>query len=134
MKTRVLIVDDSKIFRGGLRAELESQSDREVCGEAADGIEGIDQTRRLTPDLVIIDLAMPRLGGIEAASQILKEFPCISILLLTLYVSDEIIERARSVGIRAVISKIAMHHLEAAIDALLRGEHFVIPLVDRQTF
>jgi DNA-binding NarL/FixJ family response regulator len=82
---RILIVDDSAIFREGLRAMLEAHTDWEVCGEAMDGVEGVQKNRLLKPHLIIMDLSMPQMSGIDAAIEILKEFPKVPILLLTLY-------------------------------------------------
>ena len=83
----ILIVDDSAIFREGLRAMLEAHTDWEVCGEAMNGVEGVQKNRLLKPHLIIMDLSMPQMSGIEAAAEILKEFPKVPILLLTLYLT-----------------------------------------------
>ena len=90
MPLRILIVDDSAIFRRGLRMVLESRPEWEVCGEAADGVEGIEKARRLNPDLVIMDFSMPRMTGLEAAREMLKESPRIPILLLTLFLTGQL--------------------------------------------
>jgi DNA-binding NarL/FixJ family response regulator len=124
---RILIVDDSAIFREGLRNVLEAHDDWEVCGEAADGAEGIKKNRLLAPDVVIIDMSMPHMTGIEAAREILKDFPRIPVLLLTLYLTSQLATEARNRGIRATLSKTAMHHLVGDIEALLRGEEFAAP-------
>lgn len=122
MAIRFLIVDDSAIFREGLRAALEAHADWEVCGEAVDGVEGIEKNRFLNPHLIIMDLSMPRMCGIVAAAQILKEFPNLPILLLTLYRTHQLEEEARKSGIRATLSKVAMHHLIDRIEAMLLGD------------
>jgi DNA-binding NarL/FixJ family response regulator len=128
MAVRVLIVDDSEIFRAGLRTIIEAQDNWEVCGEAGDGVDAIQKSRQLTPDLIIMDLSMPGMSGLQAASEILDEFPRTPVLLLTLYLTGQLAEEAHNMGIRALMSKTAMHHLENAIAALLRGENFVAPL------
>ncbi len=117
---RILIVDDSAIFREGLRAMLEAHTDWEVCGEAMNGVEGVQKNRLLKPHLIIMDLSMPQMSGIEAAAEILKEFPKVPILLLTLYLTPQLTQEARKVGIRATLSKTATNHLVGGIDAVLR--------------
>lgn len=129
MAIRILVVDDSTIFRDGLRLLIESRVNWEVCGEAVDGLEGVQKNRLLKPHLIIMDLSMPRMSGIEAAVEILKEFPKVPILLLTLYLTRQLAEEARNVGIRATLSKTATHQLADGIDATLRGEEFTIPTI-----
>jgi len=129
MGVRILIVDDSALFRQGVRVMLETNADWEVCGEAVDGLDGIEKNRILTPDLVIMDLAMPGISGIEAASQILNEFPKVPILMLALDVPGQLVEDAQNVGIRAIVSKTSMHDLTDGIHALLRGECFAAPVM-----
>lgn len=124
MAIQILIVDDSAIFREGLRVLLEAHVDWEVCGEAVGGMEGVQKNRLLKPHLVIMDLSMPRMSGIEAAAEILKEFPKVPILLLTLYVTRQLTQEAHKLGIRATLSKTATHHLFGSIEAILRGEEF----------
>jgi NarL family two-component system response regulator LiaR len=121
---RILIVDDSAIFREGLRAMLEAHTDWEVCGEAMDGVEGVQKNRLLKPHLIIMDLSMPRMSGMDAAIEILKEFPKVPILLLTLYLTPQLTQEARKVGIRATLSKTAANQLVGGIDAVLRDEEF----------
>lgn len=123
---RILIVDDSAIFREGLRTLLESHDGWEVC-EAVDGADGVKKNRSLIPHFIIMDMSMPYMTGIQAASEILKEFPKVPILLLTLYFTRELASEARRSGIRATLSKTAMHHLVGGIDATLRGEEFPVP-------
>jgi DNA-binding NarL/FixJ family response regulator len=124
MAVRILIVDDSEIFREGLRTLIEAEDHWKITGEAADGLEAIQKARQLRPDLVIMDLSMPRMAGMQAACEILKEFPTVPILLLTLHFTGQLAEEAREAGIRATVSKTDMRHLEDLIQDLLRGESF----------
>src|ERR1700756_5867537 len=117
MSVRILIVDDSSLFRQGVRVMLETNLDWEICGEAVDGLDGIEKNRLLTPNLVIMDLTMPGISGIEAASEILKEFPNVPILMLALDVPAQLVEEAQNVGIRAIVSKTSMHDLTDGIHA-----------------
>jgi DNA-binding NarL/FixJ family response regulator len=98
---------------------LEDHTEWEVCGEAADGIEGVAKNRLLNPDVIIMDQTMPRMSGIEAAREIFEEFPHASILLLTLYPTNQLREAARKLGIRATFSKTATVHILGEISALL---------------
>lgn len=125
MALRILIVDDSAVFRRALHAMVEFHVDWEICGDAVDGVEGVEKNRLLIPHLIIMDLSMPRMTGLEAAAEILREFPKVAILLLTLDVTKQLAEEARKVGIRATLSKAAMHHLGNGIDAALQGDQFI---------
>lgn len=120
---RILIVDDSAIFRQGLRILLEAHTDWEVCGEAVDGMDGVHKNRLLKPEIIVMDFSMPQMSGIEAATEILKESPKVPILLLTLHLTRQLTQKARTIGIRATLSKTAIEHLVGGIDALLRREH-----------
>lgn len=128
MAFRILIVDDSVVFRQGLRNMLESRVDWEICGEAADGIEGVEKNRSLVPNLILMDLSMPRMTGLESAAEILKEYPKVPIVLLTLYVTKQLEQEARKIGIRATVSKTRMHELADGINQALQGEQPAPPL------
>lgn len=117
--SRILIVDDSRMFRNALRAELELHADWQVS-EAGDGAEGVKMTRFVAPHLVIMDLSMPYMTGIQAACEILKEYPKIPIVLLTMYFTDQLAEEARRDGIRATLPKTALQHLVPTVESLLR--------------
>jgi DNA-binding NarL/FixJ family response regulator len=129
ISVQILIVDDSDIFREGLRTMIEIKDNWEVVGEAADGLEAIQKARQLRPDLIIMDLSMPRMAGMQAACEILKDFPAIPILLLTLHFTGQLAEEAREVGIRATMSKTDMHRFENVIEDLLPGEGFATAAV-----
>jgi DNA-binding NarL/FixJ family response regulator len=89
MKTRVLIVDDHGVFRGGLKAVINHHPDMEVVGEAEDGEKALVMTRRLLPDVILMDVKMPVMDGAEATSRILAEMPGMKILALSIYADDE---------------------------------------------
>lgn len=126
MPLRILIVDDSAIFRRGLRMVLKSRPDWEVCGEAVDGVEAVEKAHKLNPDLVIMDFSMPRMTGLEAAREMLKEFPRVPILLLTLFLTGQLAEEASKVGIRASLQKNTMRSLMDGIDDILRRENLTV--------
>ena len=124
MAIRILIVDDSPVFRSGLRSILETHANWEVCGEAINGTEGVQDNRSLRPDVIVMDMCMPSMTGIEAAIEILKEFPKVPIVLLTLYLTSQLAQEAHKIGIRGTLSKTAPESLVGGIDSVLRGEEF----------
>ena len=87
-RTRILIVDDHASVRDGIRAFLEAKTDFIVCGEAQDGTKAIEEAKKLNPDLVILDLALPMLNGVEAASILKTELPGVKIVAFTMYASE----------------------------------------------
>lgn len=104
--TCILIVDDSAIIRGAIRSFLQSQPGFEVCGEAADGIEAIEKAAELKPDLIILDFAMPRMNGLEAAATLQKLMPEVPIILFTLHTEAAVLDHAaRTAGISSILSK-----------------------------
>lgn len=127
MSVRILVVDDSAEIRDGLRRLLEDHRDWEVCGEAGNGIEGIEKYRQLKPDLVIVDVSMPVMNGLDASLEILKLSPGIPILLYTSYLTNQLIEVAHKAGIRGTVSKDAVHLVVTGAEALLRGGEFSSP-------
>ena len=111
---RILIVDDSSNMRRLVRTNLESHPGLHVCGEAADGMEAIDAAIDLKPDLIVLDLCMPRMNGLEAAAALHLLLPSTPIVLFTLHEDIVTENQTRSVGIKAVISKMG------EMNALLR--------------
>jgi DNA-binding NarL/FixJ family response regulator len=105
MSKHILIVDDSETCRKVTRLFLESQLGLEVCGEAVDGVDAIEKARALNPDLVVLDLAMPRMNGVEAASVLRAMMPRVPIVLFTMY--EDVVYRALalSAGASRVLSK-----------------------------
>ncbi len=124
-RIKVLIVDDHTVIRDGIRAVLTLQKDISVVGEAADGKEAIEKTSQLLPDVVIMDIVMPVLNGLEATKQICKERPETKVLMLTQYDDEENVIMSEKVGAYGFIPKrAASSQLLAGIRAVNRGEHF----------
>ena len=105
MQTRILLVDDSALTRGLVRAFLESRPGLEVCGEASDGEEGIKKGGELKPDLVVLDLAMPRVNGLQAAKILREVLPRTPIILFTFYKEAMSMQMAQAAGVSSVVSK-----------------------------
>ena len=101
---KILIVDDGEAVRDIIRIFLEKEG-FQVCGEATDGVEAVEQAEKLKPDLIVLDLAMPRMNGVEAASVINRTMPTVPIVLLTMYADAVGGLLASASGISAVISK-----------------------------
>jgi DNA-binding NarL/FixJ family response regulator len=128
-KIKVLIVDDHTLVRDGIRALLSLVADIKVVGEAANGREALEKVRRLAPDVVLMDLAMPILGGLEATRRIRKRFPGIKVLALTQYEDREYIVPTIEAGARGFVSKTAaFSELASAIQAVYQGGSFLSPM------
>jgi DNA-binding NarL/FixJ family response regulator len=122
---RILIADDHDVVRSGIRTLLEGHPGWTVCGEARDGREAVAKVAELRPDLVVLDVAMPTLNGMDAARQILKVRPGTPILIFTLYESDELIRQVLEAGVRGFILKSdAAQNLLLAVEALQRQATF----------
>jgi CheY-like chemotaxis protein len=105
MHKRILLVDDNALIRGLVRLCIESRPGFEVCGEAADGVEGIEKGRELKPDLIVLDYSMPRINGLQAAEILHQAAPNTPIILLTIYKDAIPIRLARTSGVDSVLSK-----------------------------
>lgn len=103
-RKRILIVDDSSSVRSVVREGLETQTGY-VCEEAVNGVEAIEKAKKVAPDLVLLDLAMPRLNGIEAAMVLQREMPKIPVVILTMYAEEFGRSLSNSFGVKAVINK-----------------------------
>jgi DNA-binding NarL/FixJ family response regulator len=131
-RIRVLIADDHAIVREGVRAVLALADDLEVVGEASDGAEAVAACRRLAPHVVLLDVAMPGLGGLEAALQIRKEQPDVKIIVLTQYEEREYIRRFIAIGVAGyVLKRASASELVSAVRAAHRGGLVLDPAVAR---
>ncbi|MGE5189596.1 MAG: response regulator [Gemmatimonadota bacterium] len=129
-KTRILVADDHALVREGVIAILKRHDDVEVAGEASDGKETIQKAERLKPDIVLLDIAMPGLGGLEAAVEIKKSHPEIRILILSQYDDKEYVSRLIKAGVSGYILKHAVGtDLITAIRAVARGESYLYPAI-----
>jgi DNA-binding NarL/FixJ family response regulator len=134
-KIRVLIADDHAIVREGVRALLTLSNDIEVVGEAADGLQAVELARSLSPDVILMDIAMPGLGGLEATLAIRGANPDAKILVLTQYEDREYIRRFLKAGVSGyVLKKAAGSELTAAIRAVQRGGLVLDPEVAREAW
>jgi DNA-binding NarL/FixJ family response regulator len=102
---RILIVDDHEAVRAGVRAILASRNDMEVCGEASNGQEAIAKALELRPDLIILDINMPILGGITAAKEIKVRLPQVLILLFSIHQSNQLVREAKLLGVQGYVNK-----------------------------
>jgi DNA-binding NarL/FixJ family response regulator len=119
MTTRIMIVDDVLLVRAGLRLLMEQHEGWSVCGEAQDGEEALEKAAALNPDVILLDVSMPKMNGFAAAPLLREKVPNAKIIFLTLYPSPDIAREAARVGGAAFISKqFATQQLGPAIEAL----------------
>jgi DNA-binding NarL/FixJ family response regulator len=134
-KKKVIIAEDHRILREGLRSMISSDPAYEVIGEAEDGLEAVRCAQRLKPDLVLLDLSMPRMNGLDAIKEIRKQCPESKILVLTVHSTDEFILEALKAGAHGYLLKDATHsELMIAIDVVLRGQVYLSPGVRKVLF
>lgn len=131
---RILVADDHEVIRRGIRALLSAGRDCEICGEAVDGQDAVEKANQLQPDLIIMDVSMPNLNGLEATRMIRRNLPDTHILILTQHDSQEIMRQAFNAGACGFVVKSSVaHDLLNAVEAAQRGESFfdqtVVPRV-----
>lgn len=127
-KIQVLIVDDHALVRDGIRALLMFASDIEVVGEACNGMEGMEKIKELMPDVVLLDLAMPIMNGLDTTRRIRREYPKTRVLALTQYDYSEYVVPVIEAGARGFVSKsAAFSELATAIQAVARGDSYLSP-------
>jgi len=132
-KIRVLIVDDHTLFRESLRSLLERNNNIEVVGEAADGVEAIAKVVQLRPDVVLMDIAMSNINGLQATRRIKRENPSIKVLALTMYETEQHISEMLCAGASGYISKRApARELISGIQAVYQGNAFLYPPAARK--
>lgn len=132
-KITVLLCDDHTVVRAGLRLLLEAAEDIEVVGEVEDGHRAVRETKRLLPDVVLLDLSMPLLNGVEAARQIAKEVPSAKVLILSAHSDDQYVQHATEAGaVGYLMKETAANDLLQAVREVARGNAFFSPPVARR--
>jgi DNA-binding NarL/FixJ family response regulator len=122
---RILIADDHEVVRRGLRALLESDPGWQICGEAANGRAAVEKSKELKPDVVVLDIAMPEMNGLEATRQILKALPRTQVLILTVHESEQLVHDVLAAGARGYVLKSdAGRDLLNAVQALSQHRPF----------
>lgn len=135
MSIRILLADDHGVIRAGLRALLEGFPDMTVVGEASDGAEAIAKAFELNPNVILMDLSMPNLGGIEATRQLLQREPAMRILILTVHEDESLLKEVIRVGAAGyIVKRAAQEDLIHAIRVVARGDLYVHPSMTRMLF
>lgn len=130
--TRILLADDHAVLRAGLAALLNARPDMTVVGEAADGSELLPLAEQLVPDIILLDLTMPRLGGLELLPLLRQRLPQVKVLILTMHQDEGYLRQALKSGAAGyLLKKAADVELIAAIQAVMRGELYVHPALTR---
>lgn len=131
-RIKVLLAEDHTIVRKGIRSLLDSEPDIEVVGEAEDGREAVEKAERLSPDVVLMDISMPSLNGLEATRQILRRSPEVKVLILTMHTNEEYIFQFLRAGAAGyLIKQTAPIELVSAIQAVYRGDSFLSPAISK---
>lgn len=130
---RVLIVDDHTLVRAGIRALLEKLPEMQVVAEASNGREALLLVKTHQPHVVLMDIAMPGLGGLEATKRLVKEFPNVHVLILSMHMGEEYVWQALTAGAAGYLLKGAdLSELALAINAANRGEMYLSPPISKQ--
>lgn len=131
MKLRILLADDHEIVRRGLCTLLQKHDGWEVCGEASDGREAVERAKELKPDVVIVDIGMPNLNGLDATRRLLQHDPNSKVIVLTVTDADQVIREALDAGARGFVLKSdAARDLVSAVEALQSKRMFFTPRVN----
>src|SRR5256885_12722660 len=132
-KITVLLADDHAVVRQGLRALLEAEEDMNVAGEAENGRQAVQMAKRLQPDVVVMDIAMPSLNGLEATRQISRECPKSKVLILSSYSDDEYVQQLTDAGASGyLVKQTAAQDLVTAIREARKGNAFFSPAISRR--
>ncbi|HSB88988.1 MAG TPA: response regulator transcription factor [Anaerolineales bacterium] len=127
-RIRVLLADDHAVLRAGLKALLSAQADMDVVGEAGDGLEALREAERLRPDVVLADVGMPGLSGLELTHRLKESLPEVRVLILTVHEDQSFLHRALRAGAAGyLVKRAAEEDLLAGIRAVARGEAFLFP-------
>lgn len=129
---RVILADDHSLVRAGIKSLIQNFSMIEVIGEAENGREAIKLIEEMVPDLVLLDIAMPELNGLEVVSRIAKELPEVKIIILSMHANEEYVVQALRAGANGYLLKdSAPTELEFAINAVIRGESYLSPAISK---
>lgn len=129
---RIVLAEDHLGFRRLVRRELENAEELKVVGEVNDGQELLTLLEQLSPDLIILDISMPNLGGIEAAKRIKLNHPQVKILILSMHKNPAYVEQAQKLGVAGYLLKEEMEHsLVPAITRIRSGQTYISPILDR---
>ena len=132
-KIKVLVADDHTILRQGIKALLDNQEGIEVIGEAKDGREALEIIEETLPDVILMDIAMPGLNGLEATRRIKKKFPRMKVLVLTMYTNEEYIFQILNAGANGyLVKETAFQDLISAIKAVYKNEAFMSPSISKK--
>lgn len=127
---RILIADDHGIVREGLRSLIEKEPDMEVVGEAKDGLETVESARELKPDVIIMDISMPNLNGIEATRLILSENPKIKVIVLSIHIEKHIVKEILSAGAAGYVLKTYLfEELSRALRSVMVNGYYLSPKI-----
>jgi DNA-binding NarL/FixJ family response regulator len=127
---RILLVEDHALVRAGMKALLQKIEGTEVVADMGDGLEAVKYVQTVTPDLVLMDIAMPGLNGLDATGRIVKESPTTRVILLSMYANEEYLRQALQVGASGYLLKGAeLAELELALKTVARGERYLTPAV-----
>lgn len=130
---RVLLADDHSLFRAGVHALLSSVEGVEVVGEADSGRKALDMVRARTPDVVLMDIAMPEMNGLETTTRVTKEFPAVRVIMLSMHAGEEYVMQALRAGASGYLLKdAATSELELAVRAVARGETYLTPTISKR--
>ena len=124
MPLRILIADDSRTVRHSLHGLLEQHPGWEVCAEAVDGADAVTKAEQCRPDIIILDFFMPRMTGVEAALVLGRVLPSVPILIVTLYVTAELVKQAKDAGIKGAAPKADTVQIFEGVEALMNKETF----------
>lgn len=129
-KLRILVADDHELVRRGILGLLRAQRRWKIAGEAASGLEAVEQAKRLRPDVIILDIGMPTFDGLEATRQIRKAAPKTEIIILTMHDSNQMVRRVLEAGARGYVLKSDLAvHLVKAVDVVSKGKFYLTPKV-----
>ncbi len=132
---RILVADDHEVMRTGVRALIEREPGWQVCGTATNGREAVETAKKLKPEVVVLDMTMPELDGLEALRQIKRALPNTEVVIFSAYHSEEVIEQLFDAGAKSYIQKSdAGRHLVAAIKSLVEHKAFFTPAISQVLF